>query len=612
LRRRPPALLAAWLLAILAIGTLHAQQRPGVVTIDRAEAVPAGWHDDTPPTTGWTPVTLPDDWSARWPHHDGVVWYRLHWNQADAAHPVGLLVNEVRMAGEVYVNGSLIHRDPHLVEPLSRSWIKPQYFLLDKPLLHAGDNTLTVRVSGLADYQPGLGVALVGDPRAAYAQYHVGWRMRFQLQLYNQAIYLAMGLMFLVLWLFRRRDTIYGWFAASTAFTAVFEWNNIAPSTWPFASTDVFQSWNMVSYIAASVSLGVFLLRFCRQRWPRTEAALWIYTGATVLCALFAPHLLGTWRFKLALPAVVLYYAIPLAFIAYTVRHRQPERVALAICLLIPLPANVHDVLRFFEVIHDRMYVSGLTSPLTLLGMSVVLAYRFAAAMRRIEAFNVELRHEVDAATSSLAGTLARQHALELDHTRIGERLHLVRDLHDGFGGSLVGAIVTLEQSPPTPETARTIATLKELRDDLRLVIDTTTHEQLTDLAGLLAPLLHRWDQRLDMAGIDGRWRLDALEGLRLGATRSLDLLRFLQEALTNVLKHSGASRVDVAVRRLGGHLHVEVRDDGRGFDPATRKTGGAGLASLHARATRLGGHLSLDAAPTRGVAARLDFPLAT
>jgi signal transduction histidine kinase len=612
LRLRSQAPRAAWLLAILAVSALHAREASSVATLDRAEAAPAGWHATAPPATGWTPVKLPDDWSNRWPHHDGVVWYRLHWNQANAAQPAGLLLNQVILADAVYVNGSLIHRDPHLVEPLSRSWIKPQYFLLDQPLLHAGDNTLTVRVSGLADYQPGLGVVTIGDPRAVYAQYHADWRMRFQLRLYNQAIYLAMGLMFLVLWLFRRRDTIYGWFAASTALTAAFDWNNVAPSTWPFGSTDAFQSWNMVFYIAASVSLAVFLLRFCQQRWPRTEAVLWLYTAATALCALCMPHFLGTWRFKLALPAVALYYAIPLAFAVYTARHRQPERVALAVCLLIPLPANVHDVMRFFEIIHDRMYVSALTSPLTLLGMSVVLAYRFAAAMRRTEAFNAELRREVDAATASLADTLARQHALELDHTRIGERLHLVRDLHDGFGGSLVGAIVALEQSPPTPENARTIATLKELRDDLRLVIDTTTHSQHADLAELLAPLQHRWDQRLDLAGIDSRWQLDGLAGLHLGAAASLDLLRFLQEALTNALKHSGAACVEVVVQRLGEHLHVEVRDDGRGFDPAARKADGAGLASLHARATRLGGRISLDAAPARGVVVRLDFSLAT
>jgi len=149
------------------------------------------------------------------------------------------------------------------------------------------------------------------------------------------------------------------------------------------------------------------------------------------------------------------------------------------------------------------------------------------------------------------------------------------------------------------------VSTLKELRDDLRLVIDTTTHEQDSDLAGLLAPLRHRWSQRLEVADIDSRWQLEGLDGLRLGPARSLDLLRLLQEALTNVLKHSGAARVDVTVQRDGDQLQVEVRDDGTGFDTATARRG-AGLASLHSRATRLGSQLILDPLPGRGTTLRL------
>lgn len=604
---RPPTWLLAWLLLVLATGVAHAQTAP--ITIDHAEAVPASWSSSAPPATGWTPVKLLDDWSMRWPHHDGVVWYRLRWNQADAAQPVGLLVNQVTLADAVYVNGSLIHRDPHLVEPLSRSWIAPQYFLLDKPLLRAGTNILLVRVSGLAAYQPGLGAVTVGDPHLVFGQFRSGWRLRYQFRLYNQAIYLALAGVFLMLWLFRRQETVYGWFALSTLLIAAWDWNNVAPSPWPFASTDAFQSWNMVFYIAASTTLAIFLLRFCGRRWPRAESMLWLYVLGTATFALLAPHLLGEYRFELALAAIALYYAVPLVFIVHTARNRQPDRIALAICLLIPLLVNVHDILRFFEIIHDKSYVSSLTSPLMLVGMGFVMAYRYSAAMRRAEGFNLELKHEVDSATAKLADTLTREHALALAHTRVGERLNLVRDLHDGFGGSLLGAIATLEQAPSSPENRHAIATLKELRDDLRMVIDTTTHEQDADLAGLLAPLRHRWSQRLEAVGIDNHWHLGHLDSLHLGPARSLDLLRFLQEALTNVLKHSGASRVNIHIIHDSSQLQLEVRDNGRGFDPVSCASG-AGLASLRARANRLGGKLTVQTTPGDGTDLRLDTAL--
>jgi signal transduction histidine kinase len=606
----PRARRAAWLLLLVpscVFAAARAASAP-TLTLRKAEAAPSGWNAVAPPATGWVPVTLPDDWSHRWPRHDGVVWYRLTWQQKQTKQPVAMLLNQVTLADAVYVNGSLIHRDPGLVEPLSRSWIKPQYFMVDAPTLRSGTNTLLVRVSGLADYQPGLGVVSVGVPHAVYARYHTGWLIRYQLRLYNQAFFLAMGVVFLVLWLFRRRDTLYGWFAASTLLIAAWGWNNVAPSTWPFQNTDAFQSWNMLFYVAGTVALAVFLLRFCGRRWPRIEGALWTYTGVIALCAVFAPHLLGVWRFYLAPIDIALYFVVPLVFVVYAARRRQPDMLFLALCLLLPLLANVHDVLRFFEVIRDRAYIASLTAPFTLVGMSVVLAYRFASAMRRVEDFNYQLRERVDSATARLSETLGREHVLALANAQIGARLDLVRDLHDGFGGSLVSAIAALEHSTGDMDAnARSVETLKALREDLRLVINATTHSG--DLVEPIESLRHRWSDRLDAAGIACNWRFAGLDRLRLPPGQSLDVLRFIQEALTNVLKHSGANRMHVNVDCPGATLRVEIRDDGCGFDASSHSTG-AGLTSLASRARRLDAKLAIDTAVGRGTSLRLDVPV--
>jgi len=612
-RAFPRAHRVAWLLLLLLIcaGAAARTATAPVLTLRTAEAVASDWNAVTPPETGWVPVKLPDDWSHRWPRHDGVVWYRFTWQQAQASQPVGLLLNQVTLADAVYVNGSLIHRDPRLVEPLSRSWIKPQYFVVDAPTLRVGTNTLLVRVSGLANYQPGLGVISVGAPRAVYSEYHAGWLIRYQLRLYNQAFFLAMGVVFLVLWLFRRRDMLYGWFAASTLLIGAWDWNNVAPSTWPFASTDAFQSWNMVFYVAGTVALAVFLLRFCGKRWPRIEAALWAYTGAIALCAAFAPRLLGVWRFQLAPIDIALYFAVPLTFIGYALRKRQPEMLILALCLALPLLAIVHDVLRFFEVIRDRAYVASITAPFTLIGMSVVLAHRFAAAMRQSEDFNYQLRARVDSATARLSATLGREHALALANAQIGARLDLVRDLHDGFGGSLVSAIAALEHGPEgvNPD-AHAVETLKSLRDDLHLVINTTTHAAAGDLLKPLESLKHRWSDRMDAAGIASHWRLADIDRVQFPPGQSLDVLRFIQEALTNALKHSEAECVHVDVRGTGAALCVEIRDDGCGFDASSHPKG-TGLTSLASRARRLGAKLVIDTGPGRGTHLRMDVPLA-
>ncbi|WP_426702018.1 sensor histidine kinase [Rhodanobacter sp. Col0626] len=602
----------AWLLLLLVTGISHAQTAtPALTILDRAEAAPSGWNATAPPASGWVPVKLMDQWNTRWPQHDGVVWYRLHWHQQDAAVPLGLLLDYVCMVDEVWVNGSLVHRDIGLTEPLARAWIAPQYFLLDRPLLRAGDNTLLVRISGLAAYQPGLGKVTLGDPTATQALYRHGMFWRYHIQLFDFALSTVLGVLFFMFWLLRRKETVFGWYAVTTLLGAGYAWNYVASSPWPFDNTDAWEAMNAALFAASCAAFLVFLLRFCERRWPRFERVLLVAAALALATALLFPHYMGPWRNAWIWPTVIVYYAATILFLWHAARTPRVDVRVMGLCLLLPTLVSIRDLAVFLQWIHSSNYdLSVLTSPLSLVSMGFAIAWRFSTAMRRVEGFNAELQQEVETATARLSDTLSREHTLALSNTRIGERLNLVRDLHDGFGGSLLGAIATLEQSPPSPETTRSIATLKELRDDLRLVIDTTTHEQGADIIGLLAPLRHRWSQRLEAAGIDSRWRLEGLDDLHLGPARSLDLLRLLQEALTNVLKHSGARRVDILVACDPGRLQIQVCDDGRGFDPQTHGATGAGLSSLRARCNRLGGELATTTSPGNGVMLSLDTAL--
>lgn len=605
------AALLGWLALWPACGQARPAAPPAtqVETLRQAQAAPSDWDAVTAPATGWVPVKLMDFWARRWPHHDGVVWYRVHWNQADAGTPIGLLLDYVCMADEVWINGSLVYRDSHLTEPLSRSWITPQYFLVDQPVLRAGENTLLVRVSGLVAYQPGFGKVSIGAPQAVRRLYRQGMFWRYDIHLFNFAMSAVLGVLFLLFWLLRRRESAFGWYALTTLLGSGYAWNFVASTPWPFTSTDAWQAMITALFVAPATTFCVFLLRFCGQRWPRTEAVLLLAGAGSIVLALLVPHFMGPWRYLWILPTAALYYVAIAWFLVYAVRTPRVDLWVMGACLLVPVGVSVFQLLIFMGVLHSSNYdIGSLTSPLSLIGMGFAVAWRFAHAMRRVEGFNLELRHEVAMATTRLAETLSQQHTLALAHAHANERLSLVRDLHDGFGGSLVGAIAQLELQP-SPEAARTVTTLKELRDDLRLVIDTTTHDPDIGLAALLAPLRRRWSDRFETAGMAIQWRVEGLEGVRLEPARSLDLQRFLQEALTNVLKHSGARHVAATVVHAGPTLRAEVRDDGRGFDPAARARG-AGLASLRARAARLGGTFSLDTAPQRGAMLRLDMPV--
>ncbi|MGO4777857.1 sensor histidine kinase, partial [Lysobacter sp. 2RAB21] len=128
-------------------------------------------------------------------------------------------------------------------------------------------------------------------------------------------------------------------------------------------------------------------------------------------------------------------------------------------------------------------------------------------------------------------------------------------------------------------------------------------------IADLLAPLRYRSSQLLEAAGIDSYWHLHGVDELELDGPRGLDLLRLLQEALTNVFKHSRATRVDVSLSHEDGRLRLDVRDDGGGLSTFVHRPGGAGLTSMRLRANRLGGELQIDSTE-QGTRLQVGFPL--
>jgi signal transduction histidine kinase len=91
-----------------------------------------------------------------------------------------------------------------------------------------------------------------------------------------------------------------------------------------------------------------------------------------------------------------------------------------------------------------------------------------------------------------------------------------------------------------------------------------------------------------------------------LGDEVTVSFYRFVQEALTNVMKHAGASRVEVVLRRETDRIVVSVTDDGRGFDyedgnSSQGRSGGIGLAGMQERFDLLGGQLEINSVPGKG-----------
>lgn len=600
-------------LALACTAMTCAQAMPTAATsFGRVEAARSmDWNAQAPPSSGWVDVTLPDNWNTRWPGFDGVVWYRLTWNQQAPLDDTALLIENLTLAGEIRVNGAVVARDASLVEPLSRSWNVPYYIRLPPPLLREGTNIVLVRVSGLAQYAPGLGPVQVGSAVTLHKDYEAQRWIRQRMGFLSLGIGITLGLFFLVLWLMRRSEVAYGWYAAQQLAWMPISWNVVATSPWPFATTDPYQN---VTEVAVPLFAGcwtIFVLRFCERRWPRRELAMWCAIAIASAAIVLAPHTakaiardaVNAFSLLITLNADVL-------FMWFAWQGKRTDQRVLSLCAGAALVAGMHDVLAVAGVIRDTTNYASLTVQLTVVGVAVVLAWNFARSLRRIEGFNVELQRNVEVARSELAGSLLRQHELELVQARLGERVNLAHDLHDGLGGMLIGNIAALEQAPATVSSRKMLDTLRELRDDLRLIIDTASAQHYGEhsLTDLLAPLRHRMTRLFEAHDIDARWRVENLDGFYMTTTQNLDLLRILQEALTNVLKHAHANAVEVDVLNDGRALNVEVRDNGHGIH-APNAGEGTGMRSMRSRARRLGATFSIGSQPGVTIV-RLRMPL--
>jgi signal transduction histidine kinase len=194
----------------------------------------------------------------------------------------------------------------------------------------------------------------------------------------------------------------------------------------------------------------------------------------------------------------------------------------------------------------------------------------------------------------------AHRHELELEQLRSAqvERERMMADMHDGLGSALLSALVLLERDDLPAKAAADV--VRECVDDLRLIVD-SREPAASDLSTLIGMFRYRLQPRIQAAGMQLLWRMDDLTHTpQLDPTCSLHLLRILQEAVANALRHSGATEIELSTRQAGDAIEVGVRDNGAGFD-RERATSGRGLPNMRSRAERLGAELAVASEPGHG-----------
>ena len=285
----------------------------------------------------------------------------------------------------------------------------------------------------------------------------------------------------------------------------------------------------LVLYMAA---FSVFTWRFGDMRLPRLQWALGLLTAAMVALTWLAPQrVLGDVLLVPLLWSVVVFVTASVLFVVRALRTRLPDHLMLALCMVVFVVVGLPDLL----LVHGAIGASDTWIPYSSLAitlcMALILGWRLAHNVRRIERFNVELTEGIAYARADLQTTMAREHALGLRNTRLNERLGIAHELHDGLGGSLGRSIALVEQAGKPLENRQFLSILKLLRDDLRQMVDSGSSRGVTVRATpqqWLAPLRHRFTVLFDELEIRCSWHYPAEWAQPPNALQCLALTRLV------------------------------------------------------------------------------------
>lgn len=567
-------------------------------------------QSDKPPPAddaGWQRMQLPHDWR-RLPQTLSTGWYELALPPGTSDEARGIYI-AAQLDASVYLNDVLIG-DGRMQPPVPRNFNHPLLFPVPQQLLQPGDNRLQIRVAtepaglgGLAEVRVGPGKFLLSPQM---------WQRRLQVVAPKVVVIVsfAMALPLLGLWI-RRRDKAFGWFAVAAVAWSMVNLDFCIPDL-PVATR--WWNWFLLSCTAwVSCAYPAFVHRFVHLRNERLERWLSVHAIAYPLLLAALPdhetmYFVGTAIFNPLHGALGLYCCLRL-YQAWVYRDDGNARLMLAVSVFTLIIA-AHDALVVSPLWtgHYSRFVF-LGAPLLIGAFVWGLLGRFLQALDQAESLNREMEARVEDKTRKLQASYDQLRQLEVERMLLAERTRIMRDMHDGVGGQLVATLCAVELG--TSDLEQVKEDLRSALNDLRLVIDSLDPDEIS-LHEVLYSFRGRMEVTLERTGLWVDWDIAEIPAdFIIGPHKTLQIIRVLQEAVANVLKHAGAAHMRITCQLESAadgarSLLVEVVDDGRGYRPDVRR--GRGLPNMRRRAESIGARFRAESGP-QGTVVQLVLP---
>ncbi|MDM0078860.1 hypothetical protein QTH90_30950 [Variovorax sp. J2P1-59] len=560
----------------------------GVVDLrfDRADSVVS--DADKTPAGAWETTVLPDVWHRSHPKLDGMVWYRVRFMLDEPpSHATALFVATVAVTGQFIFNGSVLNPATRFLQPGghigSQMTNQSHLMLLPSGLFRKGENELLVRVQGNPVAGGRLSVIRVGP----FASLHTAWLVReIPQRVIPQALLTLM--------------------VATLLFACIISWRQGHFENWRFVLVTALWTALLVVYLFPDLPLTAdehlllisFLVncftwalldliwRVSRSTWhwfPHVLRATALLTlAALVAVALIPGSILAVT--VISLPFAVLRLVATAMLWRWAWQERSWRAFALAGAELIWFLGFVQFLGLVAGVLPRDPF---MLTPSDSLPMFCVLLFFF------VERF---VRDREQAAREQQAAI-------------VEERARLLTDMHDGLGAQLTTALRLAQKRDGDPQVL--VHNIEDALQDLRFIVDSLDLAG-NDLLALLGNLRERLTPRLAALEIQLHWKVEPLPSLDgLTPQGALAVLRVVQEALNNAVRHACASAITITAAPAGRHVLIEVADNGSGLAAGVpgATVAGRGLAGMRRRADRLGGTLSVGPGIEGGTRISLRLP---
>ncbi len=578
-------------------------------------------NDVVPPQagSGGVPTALPFSRHAPDGRAPQAVWVGMQFDLPDA--PQGfqaVLLPYLYGGGQVWLDGALLGEIPVTTDHAHVRWERPHLLVVAPGRLHAGRNALWVHAVPV-DGETALHfpAAELGPIAALQARHDTRFFWVHTMPDLTVGGCLIVAAFVLMIWWRLPEEVLYGWFGVATLLwglrTLTFVMESVPPERW---------SWWRLVYLASTggfiIVMALFAARLAGLRSRRAERGLlvyWLIGPAWFLLAGFGSDAQVNRMWTAGLIPIGI-GTVVVSFAAVW-RQRTLASLWLPLALAVATLSGVHDYLVVWnpesleriapDWAGQRLFLLHHGANFLLVAMGVLLSTRFVRSVRELRELNETLETRIADRERALAENFDRVAELERRNAASEERKLIMREIHDGLGSKLFTSLSRVERGAmDKPEMA---AALRACISDMRLALDALAPDD-HDLLTAFGDFMFRWQAELQAAGMRCDWTMDVdADDLPLPPHATLQVLRVAQEALTNVAKHSRASRVELSLSEREGQLALRIRDDGVGVAPGTASSG-RGLGNMRARAEQLGGTLAVAADPIAGTMVTLTVPL--